>query len=182
MHGKDGVAWELPKQAVLHHFFRAPQALFGGLKNHIQRARKLAVLRQMFGRGQQHGGVPVVAASVHDAHVATGIRQACGFVDGQRIHVGAQADAALARAFFELTHQPRAPQAPGDLVAPSAQLFCDQIAGAVLLVAHFGVPVNVAADRNELIGLGLQGLQFVVQKSIAGGVHGQSLWLIGVAD
>ena len=182
VHGKNGVARELLEQAILHHFFCAPQALFGGLKDHIQRARKLAVLRQMFGSGQQHGGVPVVAASVHDARVATGVSEACGFVDGQRIHVGAQADAALAGAFFELPHQPCAPQAPRDLIAPSAQLFCDQIAGAVFLVAHFGVPVNVAADRDELIGLGLQGVQFVVQKSIAGGVHGQSLWLIGVAD
>ena len=136
----------------------------------------------MFGSCQQHGGVPIVTASVHDAHVATGIRQACGLVDGQRIHVSANADAALARPFFELPHQPRAPQAPCDLIAPSAQLFCDQIAGAVLLVAHFRVPVNVTADRDELIGLALQGLQLVVQKSFAGGVHGLSLWLIGVAD
>jgi hypothetical protein len=41
--------------------------------------------------------------------------------------------------------------------------------------------VNIAAHRNEFIRFGMQGLQFVVQKSVTGGIHGQSLWLIGVA-
>jgi len=84
-------------------------------------------------------------------------------------------------AFLDLAHQACAAQAARDLIAPGAQLLGHQITGAVLLVAHLGVLVNIAAHRNEFIRFGMQGLQFVVQKSVTGGIHGQSLWLIGVA-
>ena len=132
----------------------------------------MAFLRDVLGRCQQHGGVPVVAAGMHDAHVAAGIGQTGGFVDGQRVHVGTDADALAARAFFDLPHQARAAEAARDLIAPGAQLLGHQVAGPVLLVAHLRVLVDVAAHRDELVGLRVQGLQLVVQKSVGWGVHG----------
>jgi hypothetical protein len=44
------------------------------------------------------------------------------------------------------------------------------------------VLVDVAAHRNEFIRLGLQGLEFVVQKSVGGRVHGLASSITGLAD
>ena len=121
-------------------------------------------------------------AGVHDAHVAAGVGQARGLVNRQGVHVGSDADAFGARAFFELTHHTRAAQSACDLVAPGRQLLGHQVAGAVLLVAHFRVLVDVAAHRDEFIRLGLQGLEFVVQKSVGGCVHGLASSITGLAD
>ena len=175
VHGKDGLAGELLEQAVFHHLLGAAQAFFGGLKNQVHRARKHPLLSDVLGRSQQHGGVTIVATGVHDAHLAAGIGQAGGFFNGQGVHVGTDADAFGARAFFELADHTGAAQAPSHLVAPGAQLLGHQVTGAVLLVAHLRVPVDVAAHRDELIRLGVMGLQFVVHQSFSGGVHGVGL-------
>ena len=151
VHGKDGITRKLLEQAVFHHLLGPTQAFFCGLKNQVDGAREHPFLSDVFGRRQQHGGVPVVTAGVHDAHVATGIRQAGGLVNRQGVHVGANTYGAVARAFFDLTDQTGAAQTACHLVAPGAQLLGHQVAGAVLLVAHLGVLVNVAAHRNEFI-------------------------------
>ena len=174
VHGKHRIAGELFEQAVFHHLFGAAQTFFGGLEDQVERARELQVFRDVSGRSQQHGGVPVVAAGMHDARIAAGIRQAGGFVDGQRVHVGTQAQRFAAIAALELAHHTRAAQATRDLVAPLRELFGHQIASAVFLVAHLGVLVDVAAHRDELIGLRLQGFDHGVGKSFAGGVHGRA--------
>ena len=175
VHRKNGVAGVFGEQAVFHHLHRAAQTFFGGLKNQVHGARELAFLRNVFGCSQQHGGVPVVAASVHDAGVATGIGQAGGFVNRQGVHIGANADRLAAVAAFQLAHQTGAAQTALDLVAPSGQLLGHQITGAVFLVAHLGVLVDVTPHGDEFIGIGLQGLEFVVQKSVARSVHRKSL-------
>jgi len=174
VHGKHRVAGELPEEAVFHHLPGTAQAFLGGLEDQVQRARKLQVLSDVLGRGQQHGGVPVMAASVHDAHIAAGIRQAGGLFDGQRVHVGAQAQRFAAIAALELPDHAGPAQAAGDLIAPLLELLGHQIAGTVFLVAHFGVPMDVAAHRDEFVGLGLQGFDDVVRKSFARGVHAES--------
>ena len=64
----------------------------------------------MMRRRQQHGGVAVVAAGVHDAFVAAGVFQAGGFLDRQRVHVGAQAQALAALAPAQLADHAGAAQ------------------------------------------------------------------------
>ena len=92
VHGEDGVAGEALEQAVFDHAQRAaPAAFFGRLEDQVQRAGEVARPGQVARRAQQHGGVAVVAAGVHHAGVAAGVGQAGGLVDGQRVHVGAQA-------------------------------------------------------------------------------------------
>jgi hypothetical protein len=61
------VAGKALEQAVVHHALRAAPAFLGGLEDQVQRAVEAAVLGQHAGRGQQHGGVAVVAAGVHHA-------------------------------------------------------------------------------------------------------------------
>ena len=182
VHAKHGVTRKLREQAVFHHLFGAAQAFFSRLKNQVNGAGKRGFLGDVFGRSQQHGGVSVVAAGVHDAGVAAGVRQARGFVDRQGVHVGADADAFAACAFLELAHHAGAPQSACHVVTPSRQLLGHQVAGAVLLVAHLRVLVDVAAHRDEFIRLGLQGLEFVVQESVGRGVHGGSSSITGLAD
>ena len=52
----------------------------------------------MLGRCQEHGGVAVMAAGVHLAFVLAGVGEGVEFLHGQRVHVGAQTDAAPAGA------------------------------------------------------------------------------------
>ena len=108
---------------------------------------------------QQHGGVAVVAAGMHHAFVATGVIQARGFLDRQGVHVGAQAQAFAARAAAQLTDQAGAAQAALHFIAPLRQALRHQVAGAEFLEAELGVAMDVAADRDELGGLGSHGLQ-----------------------
>jgi hypothetical protein len=84
------------EEAVLDHLARAALAFFGRLEHQVQRAVEVARGRQVARRAQQHGGVAVVAAGVHLA--GTWLAQAlAGWLDdGQRVHVGAQAQAARA--------------------------------------------------------------------------------------
>jgi hypothetical protein len=42
--------------------------------------------------------------------------------------------------------------------------------------------VNVAAHRDEFIRKGIKSVQFVVQKSFAGCVHGKTSSITGLAD
>jgi hypothetical protein len=44
------------------------------------------------------------------------------------------------------------------------------------------VLVDVAAHCDEFIRLGLQGLEFVVQESVGGSVHGGASSITGLAD
>ena len=157
VHGKNRIARKALKQAVFHHLARATQAFFGRLKNQVQGSVKCCAACQVFGRGQQHGGVAVVAAGVHQAGVAAGVGQASGFLNGQGVHVGTQAQTARTRAALELPHHTGAAQAAGDGVAPALQAFGHQVTGAKLLKTDFRVLVDVAAQRREGICACFQG-------------------------
>ena len=113
----------------------------------------------MFGRSQQHGGVSVVAAGMHQTRMATGMGQAGGFLNGQRVHVSPQAQLAQTIAAFKLSHHTRATQAACNFIAPLLQALCHQVAGAKLLESNFGVLVNVTTQRGEGTRASLQGRQ-----------------------
>ena len=157
VHGKNRIARKALKQAVFHHLARTAQAFFGRLKNQVQGSVKACAVGQVFGRSQQHGGVAVVAAGVHQAGVAAGIGQAGRLVDRQRVHVGAQAQPARTRAALELPHHARAAQAASNGVAPALQPLGHQVTGAKLLKTDFWVLVDVAAQRREGICACFQG-------------------------
>jgi hypothetical protein len=89
------------------------------------------------------------------------------FDDGQRIHVGADAQAARTRAFAQRADHAGAAQAAVYLIAPGRELLGDQVAGLVLLECEFRVRVDLATQRHHL---GREQLH-VVEES--GGVHGE---------
>ena len=103
----------------------------------------------MFGCSQQHGGMSIVAAGMHQTRMATGMRQASRFLNRQRVHVSPQAQLAGATAAFELAHNTGATQATCNFIAPLLQALCHQVAGAKLLESNFGMLVNITTQRCE---------------------------------
>jgi hypothetical protein len=76
----DGVAREALEQAVVEHRGRPAEALLRRLEYHVHRPPEVAVGGQPAGHPEQHGGVAVVAASMHHAGRTRRVGQA-GFLD-----------------------------------------------------------------------------------------------------
>jgi hypothetical protein len=76
-------------------------------------------------------------------------RRRPGLGDGQRVHVGAQAQPARAAAAHQRADDTRAADAALDRVAPAHQLLGHQRRRAVLVEGQFGVAVDVAPHADE---------------------------------
>jgi hypothetical protein len=113
------IAGKALEQAVFDHRARTAEVFFVGLEDQVQRAVEVARCAKRLGRRQQDGRVAVVAAGVHAARVAARVGQAGGLGDGQRVHVGANAQAARAVAQLELRHDAGLADAGVHLVAPA---------------------------------------------------------------
>ena len=92
VHGVNRLHRKTLEQPVLDHRVGPATALFGGLKNQHRIAHKMARSGQIMRRANQHGGVAVVAAAVHQAGFAGLPAERVVLGHGQRVHVGAQAD------------------------------------------------------------------------------------------
>ena len=86
------------EEAVLDHRLGAGVALLARLEDEVRGAVEVARLVQVARGGEQHRRVAVVAAAVHPAVVARLVRELVLLLHRQRVHVGAQADRAAARA------------------------------------------------------------------------------------
>ena len=86
---------ETVEEPVIDHRLCPCAPLLSRLEDQDHGAVEIPRLGQIFGGPQQHGGVPVMAAGMHLARHFRGIGQPRRFLDGQRIHIGAQADGAL---------------------------------------------------------------------------------------
>ena len=143
--------------AVVDHLAAAAAALFGRLEDHHRGAVEVARLGKIFRGAEQHGGVAVMAASVHLAGDLGGIGYARRLHDRQRIHVGAQANG-LARgglAAADHADDAGAADAGHDLVATErAQFVGDDAGGAVDFVEQLRVLVEVMAPGGHFVGEG----------------------------
>ena len=153
MHGIDGFDRKALEQAIVDHRLRAGEALFAGLEDQHRGAIEAPRLGQVARRTDQHGRVAVVPAAVHQAlrRRAPGEVVLLGHL--QRVHVGAQADLAPARAVATVHEADHAGLADAlvDLVdAGDAQRLDHAGGGAALLVAEFGMRVQVASERGQL--------------------------------
>ena len=113
--------------------------------------------------------------AVHDAVVAAAPVGPGGFVDGQRIHVGPQADATplrIAPAPYH-RHQTGAAEAAVHLIDPAAgELTRHQLSRDMLLEAEFGVAVQLVPDLGQVAMMLAQPQQRGVGAKIGfGGVH-----------
>ncbi len=162
--GEHGIAREALEQAVLDHRARAAEVFLVGLEDQVEGAVEVAAIRQRLGGGQQDGGVAVVAARVHLARDPAGIGQARCLDHGQRIHVGADAQAAPAVAQLQLPHHAALADAGVHLEAPAFQQGGHQLAGGANLEAELGLGVDLAADADKGLGIDLDRRQQVRQQ------------------
>ena len=103
----------------------------------------------MFGSRQQHGGVAIVAASVHFAGVLAGVGKGVELLHGQGVDVGTQANASTT--FAAVTAMNNADDACGAHAAvngnaPVSELLGDHVGCALFFEAQLGVSVNVFAN------------------------------------
>jgi hypothetical protein len=137
---------------------RPAAAFLGGLEDEIDRAVEVAVRGQVLGRGQQHGGVAVVPAGVHAAADGARMRKLVALGHGQGVDVGPQADGAGGRAVLDDADHAGLAQPPVHGNAPVGQCLRDDVGGALLVEAEFGVLVQVAADRRDGRRVGQDGV------------------------
>ena len=103
----------------------------------------------MFGSRQQHGGVTVVAASVHLALVFAGVCKGIELLHGQSVNVGSEANAAAACTTITPVHDADNPCGAHAAVngdAPIGQLFGHHIGGSYFFEAQLGMRMDVFAN------------------------------------
>jgi hypothetical protein len=137
----------------------APAPPLGGLEDQVHRTVEIGLLRQQRGCAQQHGGVAVMAAGMHAARVLAGMPEGVELRHRQRIHVGTYAHAAArvgsaAPPAMDAGHHAGPAQAAVDLQPQRLQVGRHLVAGAVLLVAQFGVGMQVVAELQQLAEMG----------------------------
>ena len=92
MEAEDLADTETLHHAVGDHLASTAAAFFGGLEDDSHGAAKIPRLAQMACRAQEHRGVAVMPAGMHEALNLRGIGKSGRFDDRQRIHVGPKAD------------------------------------------------------------------------------------------
>src|SRR5450830_307449 len=146
MHAEHGIHRALLEQTVLDHLVGAAAAFFRRLKNQIDGAVKITLLRQMTGCTEQHRSVAVMAAGMHFSGVTGRVRERVEFLHRQCVHVGTQADRTLALAIFKNADDTGAAQAAQYRYAPFSQFGDDGFGGAVFFVTQLRVRMQIAAD------------------------------------
>ena len=159
MHAVDLVDGEALHQPVLDHRGGSRAALLRGLEDHDRVAGEIPRLGEIAGRPQQHRGMPVMAAGVHQARRLGSIGKIGLLLDRQRVHVGAKPDrldialAGRLAALDDADHAGAA-EAGGDLVATEfPQPLRHECCGAMHVVQQFGVLMDIAAPG---LDIGLQ--------------------------
>ena len=148
--GEDRIAREAREKALFDHALATARTFFGGLEDQVQRAVEAPALRQVARRREQRGGVAIMTTGVHGADAPAGPGEGGGLDDGQRVHVGADADGLAAVADFQLRDQARAGDAAVNAVAPPGEQPGNEVGGGVLLEREFRVLVDAPAHVDHL--------------------------------
>jgi hypothetical protein len=129
------------------------------LKDHHRIAGEVPRLREIASRAEQHRGMAVVAAGVHQALRLRGVGKICLLLDRKRIHIGAKSDhldLAIAGRLLTLDDADHAglPETGRDLVAAKLpQAVGDESRGAVNVIEQLRLLMDVAAPS---LDVGLQ--------------------------
>ena len=153
VHGKDGLHRKAVKQPVFHHHAGTGKTFFARLEHQHGGAVEVARFREVARGANQHGGVAVVAATVHEALFARLPGEVVVLGQRQGIHVGAQAHHAAAgrAAPPNDAHHARAPDAVVDLIhTAELQRFLDAFAGVNLFKTQLGMGVQVTPQCRQL--------------------------------
>ena len=96
--------------------------------------------------GQQHRGMAVMTAGMHDAGSFGAIGEGVDFLYRQGIHIGAQSDCVTARAATQGADQAGTAHAFGNFDAPFPEVGGNKCAGLVYLVAQLRVRMQVMSQ------------------------------------
>ena len=149
VHAKHGLHRELLEHAVFDHFAGTAAAFFCGLENEVHGAIEVAVFGEVLGSSQKHGGVAIVAASVHLAGVFAGMRKGVELLHGQGVNVGTQSNASTTFAAVTAvndTDNTCGAHAAVNGNAPVSKLLGDHVGCALFFEAQLGVSVYVFAN------------------------------------
>jgi hypothetical protein len=147
MHAEYGVHRTEIEQSIVDHFLGAAVSFFGWLKDDMNSAVKVTMLGQVPSRRQKHGGVSVMAASVHFSGMLAGVFECIDFLHGQGVHVGTQTygPSRLGAAVYGADHPGYAyPAASRD--APGLKLAGDDVRRAGFFVCQLRMRMDVASD------------------------------------
>ncbi len=128
----------------------AGRQLLGVLEDESNLSGELvAPLAEDLGGGEQHRGVTVVAARVHDPGPRRGVGHVVLLVDRQRVHVGSKHDHLAGARALQPGDDRRARRALDLEPAERAEGVLDEIRGFVLFERELGVRVEVPAPRDR---------------------------------
>lgn len=140
------VGGDLVEEAIVHHHAGAARVHFlGGFEHQHDRAAELgAEFGENLGGAEERAGVHVVAAGVHDARVFGGKVEASVLGEGERVIVGAEADAIAIRldGTADHGHAARAADTGVRFEAEGTKRVGDKVHGAEFLLRKFGVAVE----------------------------------------
>jgi hypothetical protein len=173
VHAEDGVHGEALEQSVLDHGPGACAALLRRLEDEMHGAAEGITMRRQIARGsEQHRHVAVMAAGMHDAGIARAVREGVGFLDGQCVHVGTQADRRAARSPDQGADDARLADASRDVDTPGFERLANDFCGLVNLVAQFRARVEALPQRAD---------RCVVEGGVVG-IHEASLSVVPARD
>ena len=133
-------------QPRIAHHLGAPAPFLCGLEDDRHGAVKRARFTQGLGGGEKHGHMPVMPTAMHPPRHGAGMGQARGLMHWQRIHIGAQADAAAwTVASMDQPHNAGHTDPLLDqITTKGAQLFGHNRSRAVAVEPQFGMGVEIA--------------------------------------
>lgn len=92
----------------------------------------------------------IVATGMHASFMTRAMIEGIQFIEGQRIHIGPQADRApLATAQHQTGHHAGAGDPAKDLQPQSLQKLRHHAGGAMLAESELGVGMNITANRGD---------------------------------
>ena len=151
MHAVDFGDGEALHHALLDHLAAAAAAFLRRLEDHRDRTLEVARFGEILCRPEQHGRMAVMAAGMHLAGVFRCIGLAGDFIEGERIHVGSQANRlSFAVASANDADDAGPADAGGNLVdAEAPQLVRDKCRGLVDIEHQFRILVQMAAPPGD---------------------------------
>src|SRR6185437_4213880 len=138
------------EETILDHRPGAGQPLLRRLKEQMHAAVEPPRLREVTRRAKQHRRMPVMSAAVGNTGVDAGVWGPGGFLDRQRIHVGAQADRPVGVSRRDHSDDAGPADAFVNVDAPVPHRLRHHGCGAFLFVRQLRMAMQVAAYRAHL--------------------------------
>jgi hypothetical protein len=96
----------------------------------------------------------IMAAGMHDIWIVAGIGKPGCLLDRQRIHIGTNADPALASSALQRGDNTCSGDTGGHFITPGRKMGGNQLAGAAFLKGKLRILVQIVAKGDDLVEIG----------------------------